>query len=259
MISNHKIECGVLTTRCQVPVKTFDIPYLETRIAPGTSSRNCRRRPKKKAPPGTWSTTATRWCHNLRNCSKKMSYLENNLCREHGDTSKSNELCMMFSTPVFQTHFKTLDCCLCFFWSLPTLLIFPVLSDNGLFDNDDLFESRANPWKVWYKKHSYKQHLYMLDKLNYFTVLRGLHLAEQAKNSKQLHNLSQPTNHLHIIISHIIIIQSNAVAHTAHMTHPQCNIISFTGINSYLSNQACVEKHRTFRAPFPPSDLPPNT
>lgn len=48
MISNHKIECGVLTTRCQVPVKTFDIPYLETRIAPGTSSRNCRRRPKKK-------------------------------------------------------------------------------------------------------------------------------------------------------------------------------------------------------------------
>lgn len=115
MISNHKIECGVLTTRCQVPVKTFDIPYLETRIAPGTSSRNCRRRPKKKAPPGTWSTTATRWCHNLRNCSKKMSYLEKNLCREHGDTSKTNELCMMFSTPVFQTHFKTLDCCLCFF------------------------------------------------------------------------------------------------------------------------------------------------
>lgn len=77
--------------------------------------------------------------------------------------------------------------------------------------------------------------------------------------SQNFKAITQPTNHLHIIISHIIIIQSNAVAHTTHMTHPQCNIISFTGINSYLSNQACVEKHRTFRAPFHPSDLPPNT
>ena len=139
-----------------------------------------------------------------------------------------------------------------FFLSLPTLLIFPVLSDNGLFDNDDLFKSRANPWEVWYKKHSYEQHLYMLDKLSFTWSTLG-------RASQNFKAITQPTNHLHIIISHIIIIQSNAVAHTTHMTHPQCNIIFFTGINSYLSNQACVEKHRTFRAPFPPSDLPPNT